>query len=142
MSQPSSIPRPLVRTNQWFIVLAVLLTWTTGEYWILGLPLIAGLCGIFFGVNPIMRIAKLFLRKPMIEYIPEDREQQKFNQIIAITCLVGGIAGYVLHSYLLAYIFTAMVGLAAFIAILGFCIGCFIRYQWKQFRYRQKVKHS
>ncbi|WP_338448266.1 DUF4395 family protein [Niallia oryzisoli] len=35
------------------------------------------------------------------------------------------------------YIFTIMVATAAFIAILGFCIGCFILYQWKQYQYRR-----
>lgn len=142
MNQPPFIPRPLVRTNQWIIVLAVLLTWLTGQYWILAIPLLAGLSGIFFGINPIIKIAKLFLRKPMNAYIPEDREQQKFNQTIAVVCLAIGIVGYGVHLQVLAYVFTAIVALAAFVAILGFCIGCFIRYQWTQYRHRQTVKHG
>lgn len=142
MSQSSFIPRPLVRTNQWCIVIAVVLTWITGQYWLLAIPFLAGLGGILFGLNPIMRIAKLFLRKPMKDYIPEDRDQQKFNQMIAVVCLAFGMIGYALHMPVLAYIFTAMVALAAFIAILGFCIGCFIRYQWTQYRHRRAVKHG
>jgi hypothetical protein len=142
MSQPASIPRPLVRTNQWCIVLAVVLTWVTGLFWILAIPFVAGLGGILFGINPIMRIAKLFLRKPMKDYIPEDRDQQKFNQIIAVVCLAIGIAGYALGLHVLAYIFTAMVALSAFIAILGFCIGCYIRYQWTQYRHRRAMKQG
>jgi hypothetical protein len=132
-----SIPRPLVRANQWFIVISVVATWVTGFYWLLLLPLLAGLMGLLFDFNPVMRIARLFLRKPLSEYIPEDRDQQQFNQIIAVICLALGLVGYVAHWLVVAYIFTAMVALAAFIAILGFCIGCFIRYQWLQYRHRR-----
>ena len=140
MTIPNSIPRPLVRTNQWFIVLCVIATWITGIYWFLALPLVAGLSGLIFGVNPVMRIAKLFLRKPMSEYIPEDRDQQQFNQLLAVIFLALGFIGYVMHWMVFAYVFTVLVALAAFIAILGFCIGCFIRYQWTQYRYRKASK--
>lgn len=132
-----TIPRPLVRTNQWFIVISVLITWITGEGWILLLPLVSGLLGILVHFNPVMRLGKLFLTKHPSEYIPEDYEQQQFNQIIAVICLGMGFIGYAMGWLLVAYIFTAMVALAAFIAILGFCIGCFIRYQWIQYRHKR-----
>ncbi|MHB1681379.1 MAG: hypothetical protein ACYCYO_00935 [Bacilli bacterium] len=57
MKQPPTIPYPLIRTNQWFIIISVALAWTTGAYaWLLP-PLMAGLCGLLFGVNPVMRLA-------------------------------------------------------------------------------------
>jgi hypothetical protein len=132
-----SIPRPLVRANQWFIVISVVATWMTGQEWLLALPLVAGLLGLFFGFNPVMRLAKLFLTKHPSEYVPEDADQQQFNQIIAVICLSVGLISYLAHWMIVAYIFTAMVALAAFVAILGFCIGCFIRYQWQQYRYKK-----
>ena len=142
VKRPSSIPRPLVRTNQWFIVVAVIATWITGWYWLLALPLLAGLLGMAFGFNPVMRFAKLFLRKRPSEYMQEEAAQQQFNQVIAITCLALGIIGYALGWFIMAYIFSAMVAAAAFVAILGFCIGCFIRFQWQQYLYRRSVKHQ
>jgi ABC-type antimicrobial peptide transport system permease subunit len=144
MKQQSSpsIPRPLVRTNQWFIVLSVILTWVSGVVWILAFPLCAGILGLAFGCNPVMRFAKLFLTKKPSEYIPEDRSQQQFNQIIAVACLALGLVGYLFGWTVMAYIFTTMVALAAFIAILGFCVGCFIRYQWLQLRYRMSLRRS
>jgi hypothetical protein len=143
MKRPiQSIPRPLVRTNQWVIVISVLLTWFTKQAWIIAIPLVAGLMGLFLGFNPIMRLAKLFLRKKPSQYIPEDKDQQQFNQIIAIICLTGGLISFLLNWTILGYIFTTMVAAAAFIAILGFCVGCFIRYQWKQYQYRRKLTHQ
>ena len=135
---PNVIPRPLVRVNQWTIVLSVVLTWITGQYWLLLIPLVAGLGGILFDFNPIMRLAKIFLRRPMNAYLPEDRDDQKFNQTIASICLAGGYIGFLAGWTVLAYAFTIMVAVAAFIAILGFCIGCFIRFQWKQWQFRRR----
>ncbi|WP_066320576.1 DUF4395 domain-containing protein [Bacillus sp. FJAT-29814] len=132
-----SIPRPLVKANQWTIVLSVILTWLTGQEWILLVPLLAGLSGLIFGFNPVMQLAKIFLKKDPKAYIPEDWEQQQFNQKIAVTCLAVGFTGFLLDWNGIGYVFTIMVAAAAFIAILGFCIGCFIHYQWKQYRFRR-----
>ncbi len=132
-----SIPRPLVTTNQWVIVLSVVFTWLTGKEWILLIPFVSGLLGLLFQFNPIMRVAKLFLTKDINAYVPEDWEQQKFNQTIAVICLGLGYSGFLFNIDLLGYIFTAMVGIAASVALLGFCIGCFILFQWKQFQYRR-----
>jgi Domain of unknown function (DUF4395) len=136
----NTIPKPLVLTNQWFIVLSVAAAWVSGSGWFLLIPLISGLMGLLFKFNPIMKTAKLFLRKNPSEYIPEDFEQQQFNQMIAVICLGLGFLGYMMNWLTLAYIFTAMVALAAFVAILGFCVGCFIRFQWQQYRYRRLSK--
>lgn len=136
-NSPQSIPRPLVRTNQWFIVICVVVSWITGMYWLLLLPLIAGLLGIVWNYNPVVQLAKLFLKKPPSQYVPEDAAQQKFNQTIAVILLLLGFVSFALHWIVLAFIFTIMVALAAFIAILGFCVGCFIHYQWNQYKYRR-----
>jgi disulfide bond formation protein DsbB len=132
-----SIPRPLVRTNQWIIVLSVVLTWISGIEWLLLIPLLAGLSGLLFGFNPIMQFAKLFLKKEPKAYIPEDWEQQQFNQKLAVSCLAVGFISFLAGWNVLGFIFTILVAVAAFVAILGFCIGCFIHYQWRQYKYRR-----
>ena len=137
MTKPLSIPRPLVRVNQWTVFLSVILTWATGFYWILLLPLIANLCGVLFGINPIIYLSKGFLKKDHSQYIPEDVAQQRFNSVIATLCLTLGFLGYVFGINVLAYTFTVLVvAVASFVAILGFCIGCFIHFQLNQFKYR------
>ena len=139
-SEIRSIPRPLVRTNQWVIFSSVVTALLTGQIWILAIPLTAGLLGLIFNFNPIMRLAKLFLKKRLSDYIPEDHSQQQFNQVIAVVCLGLGLISFLLGWTVSGYIFTVMVGLASFIAILGFCIGCFILYQWKQYSYRRSLR--
>lgn len=142
MPQNNAIPRPLVRTNQWFIFLSVAATWITGQAWILLLPLTAGLLGIFFNFNPVMSVAKFFLKKKPSEYIPEDKDQQQFNQLIAISLLALGFLGYTLNWTTVAIAATAMVAAASIVAILGFCIGCFIRFRWQQYRYNKAQKQQ
>lgn len=142
MSQILSIPRPLVRMNQWTIFLSVILTWLTVEVWILIIPLIANLMGVLFNYNPVMKFARLFLIKEGKSYVPEDVTQQKFNACIAIACLAFGLLSFLIGWNVLGYVFTVMVALASFIAILGFCIGCFLFFQIKQYQYRRSLKNS
>ena len=135
-----SIPRPLVRTNQWVIFISVVLTWISGFEWFLLVPFISGLLGLLFGFNPVMQIAKLFLRKEPKAFIPEDWDQQQFNQKIAVSCLGIGFISFLLGWSTLGYVFTILVAVAAFVAILGFCVGCFIHFQWKQFKHRRTIR--
>ncbi|WP_312097161.1 DUF4395 domain-containing protein [Niallia sp.] len=132
-----TIPQPLVRTNQWIIFLSVLLSLFLQQYWIMLIPLVAGLCGLLFQWNPIMKLASLFLKRPKKDYRQEDWNQQQFNQIIAVVCLAIASISFFFKWTILGYIFSIMVGLASIVAILGFCIGCFIRYQWKKYQYNR-----
>ncbi len=132
-----SIPRPLVRFNQWIIVLSVLISWISHLDWILLVPFLSGISGLLFQVNPIMKIGKVFLRKSPNQYIPEDFDQQQFNQVIAVICLGVGITSVYLGWSIMYYTATIMVFSAAAIALVGFCIGCFIRYQWLQYKFRR-----
>jgi len=134
-----SIPRPLVRTNQWVIVISVVLTWLSGSEWLLLVPLISGFLGLLVGFNPVMHFAKLFLRKDTKSYIPDDWEQQQFNQKISVLCLGIGFISFLTGWTTLGYVFTILVAVAAFVAILGFCVGCFIHFQWRQYKYRRKM---
>lgn len=137
MNSAELVPYPLVRTNQSVIVVCVLLSAITGSGMWLLIPLLAGLSGFLVGVNPILFGARLFLRRPPSTYAGEDRSQMRFNQSIAVTLLSAGFVSYLAHWYLFAYLATALVGIAAMVAMSGFCVGCFIRYQWGQYRYRR-----
>ncbi len=138
MAKPVSIPRPLVRVNQWVILICTITAWITHQPSILLIPLIANVMGLIFNFNPFMKIGRLFLKKKPSAYIPEDIVQQKFNSCIAITCLLLGFIGFELDKPVMGYVFTIMVAIASGIAILGFCIGCFIFFQLNQFRYKLK----
>ncbi|MBS7576087.1 MULTISPECIES: DUF4395 domain-containing protein [unclassified Enterococcus] len=139
-SKITTIPQPLVRANQFSIVGFVLLSWLFRNEFFLLIPLISGLLGLLFNFNPIMKIRKLFLKQNGNEYPQEDVLDQKFNQKIAVTFLAIAFFSFLLSYNILGYIFSALVLLAAAIALLGFCIGCFIRFQYITYRNKHKYK--
>lgn len=136
-----SIPRPVVRTNQAVIFISSILTIITGEAAILLIPLVANVLGLA-GFNPFMRIAAMCLRKPKSSYIPEDVEQQRFNSYIAIACLALSLLGFTIGISAIGYVFSVMVAIASGIALCGFCIGCFLHFQLKQWQYRRSIAKS
>ena len=136
-----TIAKPLVMANQWTIVLAVVIALITQSAWILFIPLLANLSSLLFRFHPILFLIKrFFLRKPMSQYIQEDYEQLRFNQWLAVSFLMIGCISDLLNWTLLFNAATIMVGLAASIALMGFCIGCFMRFQFQQWQYRRKQK--
>ncbi|MFC0559758.1 DUF4395 domain-containing protein [Halalkalibacter alkalisediminis] len=130
------IPKPLVQTNQIFIVLSVLLGLYT-SYWVLLFPFIIGIITLITKKNLVMRIGRLFLKKSHDQYVLEDRNQQLFNQWIATIFLGLSVFCFYINYSLLGYLFSVMVVLAAGVAILGFCIGCTIRYRYLMWRHKR-----
>ena len=133
-SRTASIPKPLVRANQSVIVASVLISWvlsiwSDSFYLILLISLLSGLSGLAFGVNPVFKIARRFLKKPAASYLQEDAADQRFNQILAVSMLSASLLSFMLDLPVLGYLFSAFVFTAALVALLGFCVGCFIRYQ-------------
>ena len=133
-SRTASIPKPLVRANQTVIVVSVLISWVLsawleGFFWILLIPYLSGLSALVLGVNPVFKITRRFLKKPAASYLQEDAADQRFNQILAVSMLSASLLSFMLDLPVLGYLFSAFVFTAALVALLGFCVGCFIRYQ-------------
>ena len=134
-----SIPRPLVRINQSFIALSALLYLISSQVYFLILPIVFGISSLVLNYNPIIEFSKKFLKKPKNEYVQEDVAQQRFNQMLALTMFVLSFISYYLNIQWLSVTFEIMVFLASTIAILGFCIGCFIHYQFNMWKYRRSL---
>lgn len=130
-----NIPRPLVRANQWTIIIAVIAFVFTRTPYILLIPLLSGISSLYLNVHPIMEIARRFLSKPLNQYIQEDKQQQRFNQILAVTMLSMAFLSSLFGWTFLSLLFALMVLSACTLAIAGFCVGCYIHYKislWKQ----------
>jgi hypothetical protein len=130
------IPKPLVQANQAFIVITVLLSLLLSN-WILLIPFIIGVITLVTKRNIIMVVGRKFLKKPKDKYILEDPDQQIFNQWIATICLGLSLLFFNVGFVALGYVFSIMVLLAAGIAILGFCIGCTIRYRYMMWKHKR-----
>jgi hypothetical protein len=58
--------------------------------------------------------------------------------VLAVIFLTLAILGIATKLSVVGYIFSAMLFAAAFVAICGYCIGCTVYYQYKQYIARRK----
>lgn len=128
-----TIPKPLVQLNQIFILTTVLLGLFIQPN-ILLLPLLIGVYTLLTKQNPIILLGKTFLSKPANTYIQEDKTQQIFNQWIATICIGLSFLFFSINLPTMAFIFGLMVIAASGIALMGYCIGCTIRYRYMMWR--------
>ncbi|MGP4039229.1 DUF4395 domain-containing protein [Gracilibacillus sp. D59] len=131
-----SIPKPLVQTNQTFILITVLFGLFIHPI-ILLLPFVIGVITLITKNNPVIRIGKNFLKKPANAYPLEDKAQQIFNQWIATVCIGLSLLFFTLQINWLAYTFSTMVVIASALALAGYCIGCTIRYRYMMWRHKR-----
>ncbi|MGN1400686.1 MAG: DUF4395 domain-containing protein [Bacillus sp. (in: firmicutes)] len=134
-----TVPQPLVRLNNWLTIGLILLAWVLQSSWLILIPVVYFGMGALLGKNPVILLGKQILPKDRT-YIMEDREQLKFNSWLAFLMLLAALI--FLYSGLgLAYsVFTGMCAAANLGAAFGYCAGCFIRFQWKQYRYRRAIR--
>lgn len=128
------IPLPFVRTNQWFLVITVTLALLLNQPWILAIAWALGVFSLIAGTNPLFFLVRPLLSKSPSDYPMEDPAQQRFNQWIAVLCLSLSLLGFLAGWHAVGILFALMVGIAALGAIMGFCIGCFIRYHYLRYK--------
>lgn len=134
------IPMPLIKANQLGMVLLVVLSYLPLDYGFRShlfvyAAFVIQLIGWFAGPqwNLFMGIARLFVSRNRLEKAEKQAaELARFNQTIAVALL--GLAS-VFHAFgltIAGHVFAGMVALAAFVAVLGYCVGCTIYYQYKK----------
>ena len=136
LGELKDIPINYIRTNQ--VILAVLtlssIVLQNGwlvlvTYFFVIMPLIIGSKG-----NIAFHIAKRMFPKINGEKT-EAAELQRFNQTIAATLLTIALLIYYLTASWISWLFVGMVFVAATVALMGYCVGCFFYFQWKKLKY-------
>lgn len=131
-----TIPKPLVQLNQAFLVITALLGLVFHPALLL-IPFAVGAVTLWTKKNPLIAFSRRFLSKPPSAYPQEDRDQQLFNQWIATACLGLSLLFFALGLPILAAAFSVMVIIAAGVALMGYCIGCTVRYQLMMRKHRR-----
>jgi len=136
--QVKEIPEPYVKANQIGIVLFVILTAVFDQPYLLLALLVIQVVGLLTGKNLFVLLAKPFLK---VKGAPtQAQELQRFNNTLAVIFLTLSLLSFLIQLPFLGYIFAAMLFLAAFAAICGYCIGCTVYFQYKQFKARRKLR--
>lgn len=133
------VPIPYVRSNQAGIVIFLAAFFIMQSVWIVAALFIIQVIGLLFGAkaNLFIQIAKPFLAQLVAKSHTEAAELQRFNNSLAVGFLTLSLASLLLGWTAAGNVFAAMMAGAAFAALLGYCIGCTMYFQYKQFRARR-----
>ncbi|MFC5528884.1 DUF4395 domain-containing protein [Cohnella yongneupensis] len=137
------IPMRYVKANQLGMFLFVVAALALQEPWIIAVLWVIQVVGISTEgrLNPFVFLAKrLFSNKAVTE--TQAVELQRFNNTLAILFLTLSLISYALGWQIAGVAFAAMLLIAAGVALLGYCIGCTIYFQFKQLIARRRIKHS
>ena len=134
------IPMPYVKANQVGIVLFVVVSIALQTPWLLAVLWAIQMAGLLTRgrFNLFVRIAKPFLRTEGKETQAE--VLQRFNNTLAVIFLTLSLISFALGWTAAGTVFAVLLLAAAGVALLGYCIGCTIYYQYK--RIAHKLKHG
>lgn len=132
------IPHSIVRLNRITIVTGVVLALITQQPLILTVLFLIIAPAALFGrrASLIYQIGTRVLAKQIANEPKEDKATQRFNNIIAAVFLLIANVAFLLNVPTVGWIFAIGVAAAATVALLGFCVGCFLYYQFKLGKYR------
>ena len=127
------IPYPIVAVNRGIIVGGVLLALWSDQPLITTLVLALLVPAALFGrkASPIFRIGSILFREAISHAPTEDQRVQRFNNIIAVVMLGAAQLAFVLGAAWLGWVFSVAVAFAALVALCGFCVGCFLYFQFR-----------
>lgn len=136
------VPISYVKANQSGIVVFVLLAFAFQWTWLVALLWVIQLLGLVGGGkwNLFVAVSKRFLSRSGTE--TQAAELTRFNNALAVLFLSLSLASFAIGWRMVGYIFTGFLLLAAGAALLGYCIGCAIYYQYKQFIVRRRLKRG
>ncbi|HEX2911152.1 MAG TPA: DUF4395 domain-containing protein [Chloroflexia bacterium] len=132
------IPKPIVTLNRSILFGGVVLALIFQQPLITTLLFAILLPATLFGqkVSLIFQLGKRILAAQCVGAELEDRRLQRFNNSIATILLGAAQLAFVAGVPLLGWIFAGMVAVAAGVALAGFCVGCFLYFQFNMQRYR------
>ena len=132
------IPMPIVTLNRAILTFGILLALLTQQIWLTTILFLILLPTTLLGkqYSVIYWIGSWLFRKKIAVSNYEDAGLQRFNNSIATTLLGVAQIFFLFGQSIMGWVFACMVMLASGVALLGFCVGCFLYYQFKIQRYR------
>lgn len=132
------IPMPIVTLNRAFLTFGILIAFLTNQIWITTLIFLIILPAAVLGkrYSLIYFLGSKFLARQIVNGDYEDAALQRFNNTIAASLLGLSQLFFILNQSIVGWVFAGMVMAASGIALMGFCVGCFLYYQFKIQRYK------
>ncbi|WP_438347862.1 DUF4395 domain-containing protein [Paenibacillus sp. FA6] len=129
------IPEAYVKVNQIGIVLCIILTAVFNQPYILLALWLIQVIGLLSGKNLFVLLVRPFLN--VKGAATQAEELQRFNNKLAVGFLTISLLAFVTQLQVIGYIVVGLLFVAAFVALCGYCVGCTVYFQYKQFRARR-----
>lgn len=134
----TGIPLPIVTFNRAVLFLGILIAILSQQIWVTTMLLAILLPAVFLGkkYSLIFQIGSILFKNTIKTADYEDASLQRFNNSIAMTLLGFAQIAFLFNQNITGWLFAGMVMLASGIAMAGFCLGCYLYYQFKMQKYR------
>ncbi len=131
------VPMPIVTLNRTVLVVGIVAGLLFRQPLVTTLLFLLILPAALFGQrrSPIALLGRRLFARQIASAEMEDRRLMRFNNMIALILLGAAQLAFVLGLPLLGWAFALMVAVAASVALAGFCIGCFLFYQFRMQRF-------
>jgi hypothetical protein len=135
---PDDVPVPIVTLSRWIYVVVLAAGLLLQQPWLTTLILALVLPPVLWGRkwNLIGWLGRKLYGAQLRTAEREDRSLIHFNNVILVVLLGLAQPAFWLGYSLVGWVLTGMVIAAAGLALVGFCIGCIIYYQFKIARYQ------
>lgn len=132
------IPMPIVRFNRAVLVIGISLGLLLQQPLFTTLLFLILLPTVLYGQRGslIFQIGKRVFARQNERAETEDKRLMRFNNLIATFLLGLAQIAFLLGAPVVGWAFAVMVAAAAAVALAGFCLGCFLYYQFKLQRLR------
>ncbi len=134
----ADVPLPIVKLNRWTLVIGILGGLALRQPLVTTALFLVLLPASLFGqrVSLIFKIGKRLFAAQNVLAEREDRRLQRFNNAIATVLLGVAQVAFLLGLPILGWALALDVAAAAGVALAGFCVGCFLYYQFRLNRWR------
>jgi fatty acid desaturase len=128
------IPLVYIKSNQTGIVIftvsALLFRQPVLIFILLGIEL----AGLLFGLkwNVFVQLSKLFIKDKFNKSKTQAAELTKFNNTLAVVFLLISTVFFIIGNNFAGYVFAGILSIVVVIALAGFCLGCFLYFQFKR----------
>lgn len=139
LQNQKGVPFPIVTLNRAVLTFGVFVALLTQQIWITTMLFLILLPTTLLGkrFSLVYFVGNIVFKKQIQNSQYEDAGLQRFNNTIATTLIGFSQISFLAGQFILGWIFATMVMLASGVALLGFCVGCFLYYQFKIQRYRR-----
>ncbi len=132
------IPLPIVVLNRWTIVVSLVTGFLLHQPLISTALFVVLLAAVVVGPRGslIFQVGKRLFARQILSAEREDRRLMRFNNSIAVAILAVAQVAFALGLPVVGWALCGLLVTAAGVALVGFCWGCYLFYQFKLQRYR------